>query len=576
VELRPYQRLAVDVLWQYLATNTGNPAIVLPTGAGKSPLMAAIAQGAHTQWQGRVGVLAHTKELISQNADKLRRYWPEAPAGIYSAGLGRRDRFDAILHLQIQSVYRRASAFGPFDLLLVDEGHRIPLKDEGTYRRFIRDCQAINPALRVVVLTATPYRLQGRAVPICGPEHIATEIIYEARIPDLIAEGYLSPLTTKGGECPPLSGIQTRGGEYVEAALATVFDVPELVERACRKLVELAGERKRWLLFAINVSHANHIAETLNSLGVSTAVVWGDMPAVERDATLTALGGLYRAIVNVGVLVEGYDDPLIDLVGDFAATKSPGRYSQKVGRGFRVVYADGFDLSIREGRVAAIAAGPKPDCFYADFAGNSLEHGPVDEIRVQQPRTANALAKVVTGKSKKCPACSAVVPAQTRLCPTEGCGYSWVNTDPSHLDRPIDAPVLSTDRPRVVNQHEVKSVGYKRHEGKSSGRPSLCVTYQCGLRRFSEYVCLEHSGFAHDKALQWWAHRAGAGSVPRTVEEALPLTPRLRTPSEITVDETNKYAQVIAYRFAERDADEQEPVDHNAPTWLQAATRRAA
>lgn len=114
--LRPYQQEALDTLWRYLAARDGNPALVLPTGAGKSPLMAAIAQQAVQQWQGRVGILAHVQELVQQNADKLLQMWPEAPMGVYAAGLKRKDRFDKIVVMQIQSVATRAHSFGHFDL----------------------------------------------------------------------------------------------------------------------------------------------------------------------------------------------------------------------------------------------------------------------------------------------------------------------------------------------------------------------------------------------------------------------------------------------------------------------------
>lgn len=574
---RWYQATAEQVLWDFLPTSDENPLIVLPTAAGKSPLMAMIARTAYEKWNGRIGIMAKSKELIRQNHEKLRTYWPEAPAGIYSASLGRRDRFDPILFLQIQSAYSKAELFGPFDILLIDESHGVALDDEGMYRSFIAACKKLNPTLRVIGVTATDYRTKGG--PICGPEYIFNQKIYEVRIPELIADGYLSNIRAVGGSDetrPDLYGVRVRGKEYVERELAAVSDIPELVERACDELVRIAGERKRWLLFAVNLSHANHIAEALNARGVPTAVVWGDMPAAERDDTLAQLGSKYRAVVNVAVLVEGYDDPLIDLVGDFAATKAPGRYYQKVGRGFRVVYADGYDLETREGRLAAISAGPKPDCLYADFAGNALEHGPVDAIKVRQPRKMGEVARVVTGTNKECPLCRVIVPSTTRKCPTENCGQSWLSGELHHLDRPIDAPVLSTDRPRVVNTHAVRSVGYARHE-KAGKVPSLKVTYQCGLRRFSEWVCLQHSGMAHSRALQWWMDRSGGRDVPRTVEEALPLACMLPEPAEITVDETDKYPRVIGYVFADKvEHAVAEPVTEQAPAWLQVATRRAA
>src|SRR5690606_21011404 len=137
-------------------------------------------------------------------------------------------------------------------------------------------------------------------------------------------------------------------------------------------------------------------------------------------------------------------------------------------------------------------------------------------IRVERQRKPGKAAKVVTAQAKECPRCSALLPVGTRQCE---CGHQFGSPDPDHLDRPVDAPVLSSQRERVVRRHVVNSVKYERWN--KPGKPvSMRVIYQCGLRRFSEWVCLEHTGFARTKALGWWQARAG-GAVPRTVEEAL-------------------------------------------------------
>jgi DNA repair protein RadD len=570
MQLRAYQQAALSALWDYLRCADGNPALVLPTGAGKSPLMAAIATEAVTNWQGRVGVIAHTQELVSQNADKLRQYAPDIPMGIYAAGLKRRDRFDPILFMQIQSVAKRAHELGRFDLLLVDEGHRIPLKDDGLYRQFIRDCKRFNPHLRVVVLTATPYRLQGATVPICGPEHIATEIAYEARVADLIADGYLSRLVSKAGVTPDLTGVHTRGGEYVESELAGAM-IP-LVERTVADMLARVEGRQCGVIFCVNTEHSMTVAEALRRGGETVAVLYNGMKRAERDDAIDGhKSGKYRWLVNVNIASEGYDNPRIDVVVMLRPTKSPGLYYQEIGRGFRVIYVDGFDLALTEGRLAAIAAGPKPDCLVLDYAGNVLEHGPVDAIKVRSARPGKAAA-VETGRSKQCPRCEALIAIGVRQCE---CGYSFSSNDPAHLDRPVDAPVLSTDAPRKIATHTVRDICYSPHE-KPGKTPSLRVTYHCGLRRFSEWVCLQHVGMARAKALRWWTARSD-GPVPRTVDEAMALVHGLRRPARIVVDESDKYPEIVGYEWDEQAAIAAvEPVPESAPAWLAQALRRTA
>src|SRR4051812_24190781 len=124
--LRPYQAAAQAAVYGHLRAHDDNPCVVIPTGGGKSPLIAAICHDAVQLWGGRVLVLAHVKELLEQIADKLRAICPELTFGVYSAGLKRRDREHPVIVAGIQSVYRRACELGPFDLIIVDEAHLIP------------------------------------------------------------------------------------------------------------------------------------------------------------------------------------------------------------------------------------------------------------------------------------------------------------------------------------------------------------------------------------------------------------------------------------------------------------------
>lgn len=554
--LRPYQQSALDALWAYLRAADGNPALVLPTGAGKSPLMGAIARQAVEEWQGRVGILAHVQELVQQNESKLRAIWPQADVGVYAAGLKRRERFNRILVMQIQSVAKRATSLGHFDLLLVDEAHRIPLKGDGQYLQFIRDCRKINPNVRVVGLTATPYRLQGAAVPVCGPDSVLTEIAFEARIPDLIREGYLSRLVSRAGELPDLKGVHTRGGEYVEAELAERMDDAGLIARTADDLCGRAADRRAWIVFCVNVSHAEHVRDALQARGIACGLVHAGTPRAERDGQIVAFQrGDLRAMVNVNVLSEGFDAPHIDCVAMLRPTKSPGLYYQQVGRGLRL-------------------APGKNDCLVLDYAGNVLEHGPVDEIRVRRPAREGAVAEVQTAKVKECPGCGALLFIGLRAC--NECGHEFTSGEPAHAERPVDAPILAADRPRRVSEHDVRAVSYARH-AKPGKTPSMRVTYHCGLRQFHEWICVEHSGMARAKALRWWQVRSG-DACPRSVEEAIAASPHLRRPSAIVVDETDKFPEIKEHRFNEEAPALREIAAPSvgAPAWLTNAFRRTA
>lgn len=157
-QLRPYQQAAVEAVCEHLRTRDDNPAVVLPTAAGKSWIIAQIVKDAVLRWNGRVIVLAHVKELLEQNVEKIRKLCPEVPIGIYSAGLNRRDTDKPVIVAGIQSVYKRACELDAFDLVIVDEAHLIAPDGEGMYRTFLAEAKIVNPYLRVIGLTATTAR----------------------------------------------------------------------------------------------------------------------------------------------------------------------------------------------------------------------------------------------------------------------------------------------------------------------------------------------------------------------------------------------------------------------------------
>ena len=160
LQLRPYQRAAIDAIYDYFGRASGHPVVVIPTAGGKSLVMAEFIREVLEAWPDqRILIITHVRELIGQNHAELLRLWPEAPAGIYSAGLKRREIDAQILFAGIQSIHRRAYDVQRADLILVDEAHLIPRRADTMYRRFLGDLATINPYLKVIGLTATPFRL---------------------------------------------------------------------------------------------------------------------------------------------------------------------------------------------------------------------------------------------------------------------------------------------------------------------------------------------------------------------------------------------------------------------------------
>lgn len=556
LRLRPYQDAAIDALFEFWSNGGGNPLVVLPTGAGKSLVIASLCKQILELYPTmRIGAITHTKELISQNAQELLRLWPGADIGINSAGLYRRDRNAKILFMGIQSVHKKAREVGPFDLLLVDEAHTIPKSAETMYGRFLADCFELYPEMRVVGLTATPYRLDSGRLE-GGDGAMFSKIVYEANVRDMIEEGYLSPLISKA----TLAQIDTRGlhrrdGEFVQAEMDERARIPTVVEAAVQEIVEAGQDRTGWLAFCTSVEHAIQVRDEIRRHNVSCETVTGETPAGERDRIIRDYKARrIRCLTSVGVLTTGFNAPHVDLLALLRPTLSTGLYIQMVGRAFRPIYAAGFDMNTAEGRHAAIAAGGKHNALILDFAGNVQRHGPVDAVMPKKQGGGAGKKEEADGdgeetvRAKACPTCRELVTPSTLICP--GCGFEWPKPPPKHQPRAEESPILTSEKTRP-EATPVSRVRFSRHS-KLGAPDSMRVTYEALFNSYSQWVCFEHTGFARDKAVTWWRKMGGAQPAPRTVAEALErVDSEINDITSIMVRKAGQYPEVISVKLSD-------------------------
>jgi DNA repair protein RadD len=523
LQLRPYQRAAIDAIYAYYEKYSGNALITIPTAGGKSLVAAAFIQEVLAQWPDqRIIILTHVRELISQNFAELNRLWPEAPAGIYSAGLNRRDSQARILFAGIQSVHRKAYVIQRADLVLVDEAHLIPGKANTTYRRFLDDLTRINPQLKIIGLTATPYRLDSGMLHV-GPDALFDDIAFEVSVRELIDQGYLAPLISKQTSTRlDVSGVGTRGGEFVAGQLEAAVDQDPITQSAIDEVVAYGRDRRSWLLFCAGVDHAQHVYDAVRSRGVSCATIFGHTPKAERDRIIAAFkSGKIRALASMGVLTTGFNAPAVDLIAMLRPTKSTGLYVQMAGRGTRL-------------------APDKENCLVLDSAGNVARHGPIDLVKPKDKTNGDGEAP-----TRVCPECQTINALAAQVCAE--CGYVFPVPEAAQLDATATTrPILSTGRPAAWVA--VTGVTYHRHE-KLGKPPSLRVDYLCGLVRHSEWVCPEHGGYATSKATQWWARRANGRPPPTTVDEALARTDELQNPIQIAVRPNGRFTEVVHARL---------------------------
>jgi DNA repair protein RadD len=543
VKLRWYQEEALAATWSALRERDDNPCVVLPTGAGKSPLMAAMCRDAVQVWGGRVVILAHVKELLQQTADKLATICHEVGVGVYSAGLGRKETIFPVTVAGIQSAYRNACDFGSVDLVLVDEAHLIPPDGEGMYRTFLETAKIVNPAVRVIGLTATPYRMTTGN--ICEPENILNHVCYEVGVAELIAQGFLCRLVSRVAVAEAdLSGVHVRSGEFIPGELEAAMDGPELLAATAREIAEKTADRRSVLVFCCGVQHATDIAALLPGCEVVT----GDTPSEERADILGRFrAGSLRYLANVNVLTTGFDAPNIDCIVMLRPTLSPGLYYQMAGRGFRLC----------EG---------KASCLVLDFAGNCMRHGPVDTLVGIDKKKRDGKGE---SPSRMCPECRAAIHAAYRICPE--CGAELpVEDKAKHTHKAGEAPILSgeiTDARHDV--HETNCCVHRR-KGWQDGYPlTLRMQYRIGWHQWqSEWICIEHTGYARQKAEEWWALRSNV-PCPKNAHDAadLVLDGALADTKAITVRMVagEKYGKIVGYELGEKPEYREAGWDDEAP-----------
>lgn len=535
--LRYYQRESIDATFSYWQENDGHPLIDLATGTGKAMVNGVLMQELRAGWGDmRLMSVTHVQEIVEANYKEFVGVDPFAPAGIYASALGRRDTRAQMLFGQMQSVYNKANSIGHVDVLLVDECHMIPTKDTTMYRTFIADLMAINPDMKMVGLSATPYRLDSGRLDE-GDDKLFDRVVYTYGIRQGVDDGYLTPLSSK-----PLStnydvtGVRTSMGDFKASDYRAAVDSDGLNRLVAEEVLDVEGHRNKALLFFRGVEHCARMRDEFQRRGRRVEMVHGGTPNGERRRLINALkSGELWGIVNDNTMSTGTNVVGIDLIVDGYRTKSAPRYVQRAGRGTRVVYPPGFDPEAvdAEARRAAIAGHIKPNCRYMDFAGNIKEHGPVDMIQPRRPGKGLGEAPI-----KICAACFEENHASARICRLCGAPFD-IEEKPRFEAKSDTAPILSTSAASPDHWIPVTRRRFRYHE-KLGGSPSVKIEYTSGLSTYPSWMPVEHprAKFLADK---YWDKHGGQRPFPKTVDEWLSRTGELRETAEISIAPSNTY-----------------------------------
>lgn len=542
MDQRWYQTEAVEAPFCYWERDglpdLASPCIEVPTGGGKSAIIGWTTRRLVEDHKARVIVATHRSELIEQDALDMRAVWPDAPIGLYSASLGRRDWHSPVVIAGVQSAYRNAVKFGHRDVMIVDEAHLVNA-DEGTqYWRLIDGLRKINPDMRLIGYTATPYRL-GQGYVTSGESRLFTAIPYRVSVRRLIDDGFLAPLVTGSPSTViDTSQVATRAGEFAAKDLELAANVQEVTDHVADDVTSaLAQGRRLALVYGVSVAHAAMLRNALQMRGVACEMIDGSMDRPARRQIIQAFkAGELRAITSCDVLTTGFNVPAVDVIALVRPTKSTALYVQILGRGMRTFPG-------------------KTDCLVLDYGANIARHGPVDAVKIKSKRERGE-DEDPKAPVKECPTCCAEVPTAIRECPH--CGHLFPPPERKANKSASYLPALSIKLPVKKSTHDVGSYTIQVHRKKydAGGPATVRIDYyepdndhKIGAKIASEWLCVEHDkgNFAHRKWEDWWWTNVATKPIPETVDEAVKRLnsgelPKIRS---ITVQPDGEFTRVV-------------------------------
>lgn len=386
-QLRDYQIQAVEASLDHFRSSNDPAVIVLPTGAGKSLVIAELSRLA----KGRVVCLAHVKELVEQNHAKFLA--TGSSAGIFSAGLSQKTSTEKTTFASIQSLSASLADFNePVSLIIIDECHRVGMEESGQYNKTIEHFRALNPKVKILGLTATPYRLGSgwiyqnhyHGYTRTCTNSLFKKCIFELPLQHMVKKGYLTPPIHYDAAIAHYDFsllTESLDGEQNTDDIALnelIHKHPRVTKAVTEQILQLSQDRQGVMIFAATIDHAKEIASYLPA--DKTALITGKTKLKQRDSLIAAFKAKeIKYLVNVSVLTTGFDAPHVDVIAILRPTQSISLFQQIVGRGLRL-------------------SPGKKDCLVLDYTNNGYNIFQ-PEIGEKRPTQDSVAVQI------HCPAC---------------------------------------------------------------------------------------------------------------------------------------------------------------------------
>ena len=538
--LRPYQEEALDAVLDGIRTQP-NILLQAATGAGKTIIFSALIKYCLEHYKMRIGVIAHREQLVRQARDKLLSVWPEGADLIGTACASVSSNVELERPVVIgspQTLARRIGEMPPLHMLIVDECHRLPpVGVESQYGTLINSLREYYPKMRLVGVTATPFRLghgyiygdECRA----GVQNWWNDLAYSISIRTLQDAGFLVPYRGKATDEPDLSGVKKSAGEFNLHDLSERCSQAVHVRSAVKAVQDYAQDRRHIVVFGVTIEHAEILRDAFVEAGYSSVVVHSKQPHDLRMQNLADFdGGKVQVICNVGVLTEGWDCTSVDCMVMCRPTMSPALFVQMVGRGLRL--HDG-----------------KEDCLLLDLSGNWKRHGDPNEPLVTwtdgKRKNLASDPEEPQNEGAVCPKCQECVTASAIVCPY--CGKELKQVENKRLKL---YDLTMTERRNKTREVRILSAKFESFWSRA-GNHMLRLGMQCSEGEnllpiyVSHFLDIEGQGsdWGRQKAVKAWTSVfRGKIPVPLTVDEAMERIGELQVPDTAYVVEKGKYVNV--------------------------------
>jgi DNA repair protein RadD len=552
--LRSYQIKALDAIDHDLR-NEKEVLLSAIMGAGKTVMTARLINKYWKTTERRFLVLAHKKELVEQFENTFQRFTdiPSFGIGVICAGLNRKELNGRLTIGTVQTFANLANEYQGADLLVVDECHNVDINNGSQYAEVIRILRSKVPSMRILGITATPFRLGHGFIfgDKCRPKskNLFPRLNHRITYEELKTAGHLVPLKGKVAHADSLTEdlkeVQVNG-DYVLNQLGDVMTREIHMETAREAILEHCQSFKRVCVFCVTIDHAEKLRDLLNQDEPCTTV-HSQLSSIERYGNLEGWkSGRYRICTSINILAEGFDFPPLDCLVFVRPTVSARLYLQAVGRVLRTAPGKEFG-------------------FLMDLTDNTARFGTdLDSVRVDIPKAAIKEFEEKNKLWKLCPMCSKECHKAVRICPE--CGHEFYVPEVLEAESVPEMHDIEFAKkpPVIVDVVDMETAVHHSKNDKFLGRVML---YYDDYGLFvSVWFCFEdfYSGYAVQKGRERWEEFTDA-PYPIDIEDFQELRHELRRPARMELDMSGKYPEILRLIFEEDPIPAEEFFDNEPP-----------